>query len=47
MDVAAMILYERDEFSASSKRRLPIVIHHPGSQAVTQFKELIQALASV
>lgn len=47
MDTAAMILYQRDEFSAASKRRLPIVIHHPGSQAVAQFKELMQALASV
>jgi Flp pilus assembly CpaE family ATPase len=47
MDVAAMILYQRDEFSAASKRRLPIVIHHPQSQALAQFKELVQALAAV
>jgi Flp pilus assembly CpaE family ATPase len=47
MEVAAMILYQRDEFSAASKRRLPIVIHHPQSQATTQFNELMQALAAV
>ncbi|HEV3460965.1 MAG TPA: response regulator [Candidatus Dormibacteraeota bacterium] len=47
MEVAAMILYQRDEFSAASKRRLPIVIHHPQSQATTQFSELMQALAAV
>jgi len=47
LDVAAMILHQRDEFSAASKRRLPIVIHHPQSQAIAQFKELMQALAAV
>ena len=47
LEVAAMILYQRDEFSAASKRRLPIVIHHPQSQATTQFNELMQALAEV
>jgi CheY-like chemotaxis protein len=47
MEVAAMILYQRDEFSAASKRRVPIVIHHPQAQATTQFNELMQALAAV
>jgi DNA-binding response OmpR family regulator len=47
MDVAAMILYQRDEFSAASKRRLPIVIQQPQAPAAAQFKELIQALAAV
>jgi Flp pilus assembly CpaE family ATPase len=47
MDVAAMILHQRDEFSAASKRRLPIVIHHPQATATPQFKELVQALAGV
>jgi Flp pilus assembly CpaE family ATPase len=47
LEVAAMILHQRDEFSAASKRRLPIVIHHPQSQAMAQFKELVQALAAV
>lgn len=47
MDVAAMILYLRDEFSAASKRRLPIVIQQAQSPVVGQFKELLHALASV
>jgi DNA-binding response OmpR family regulator len=47
MEVAAMILYQRDEFSAASKRRLPIVIQQPQSPIVGQFKELQQALAAV
>lgn len=47
MEVGAMILYQRDEFSAASKRRLPIVIHHPQAQATAQFNELMQALAAV
>ena len=47
MEVAAMILYQRDEFSASGKRRLPIVIQQPQAAAVGQFKELLQALAAV
>lgn len=47
MDVAAMILYQRDEFSAASKRRLPIVIQQAQSPVVGQFKELLHALASV
>lgn len=29
METAAMILYQRDEFSAASKRRLPIVVQQP------------------
>ena len=47
MEVAAMILYQRDEFSAASKRRLPIIIQQPQSPVVGQFKELAQALAAV
>ena len=47
MEVAAMILRQRDEFSAASKRRLPIVIQQPQGQAVAQFKELVQALSAV
>jgi CheY-like chemotaxis protein/MinD-like ATPase involved in chromosome partitioning or flagellar assembly len=47
LEVAAMILYQRDEFSAASKRRMPIVIHHPQAQATAQFTELMQALAAV
>lgn len=47
MDVAAMILYQRDEFSAASKRRLPIIIQQPQSPVVGQFKELVQSLAAV
>jgi MinD-like ATPase involved in chromosome partitioning or flagellar assembly len=42
-----MILYQRDEFSAASKRRLPIVIQQPQSPIVGQFKELQQALTAV
>jgi len=47
MEVAAMILYQRDEFSAASKRRIPIVLHHAQGQATAQFSELMQALAAV
>jgi Flp pilus assembly CpaE family ATPase len=47
MEVAAMILYQRDEFSAASKRRIPIVVHHAQGQATGQFNELMQALAAV
>jgi len=47
LEVAAMILYQRDEFSAASKRRLPIVIQQPQAPLVGQFKELMQALAAV
>ncbi|MDQ6711684.1 MAG: response regulator [Candidatus Dormibacteraeota bacterium] len=47
MDVAAMILHQRDEFSAASKRRLPIVIHHAQSPATAQFSELIHAVVAV
>ncbi len=47
MDVAAMILYQRGEFSAASKRRMPIALHHPQAQATAQFNELLQALATV
>jgi Flp pilus assembly protein, ATPase CpaE len=47
MEAAAMILYQRDEFSAASKRRLPIVIQQPQSPIVAQFKELQQALTAV
>lgn len=42
MEVAAMILYQRDEFSAASKRRLPIVLHQQQAPVVAQFKELAQ-----
>src|SRR2546423_515131 len=47
MEVAAMILYQRDEFSAASKKRMPIVIHHAQAQATAQFTELMQALAAI
>jgi CheY-like chemotaxis protein/MinD-like ATPase involved in chromosome partitioning or flagellar assembly len=47
MEVAAMILYQRDEFSAASKRRLPIVTQQPQGQAAAQFKDLVQALVAV
>jgi DNA-binding response OmpR family regulator len=47
MEAAAMILYQRDEFSAASKRRLPIVVQQPQGPAAAQFKELTQALAAV
>jgi DNA-binding response OmpR family regulator len=47
MEVAAMILYQRDEFSAASKRRLPIVVQQPQSPIVAQFKEVLQAVASI
>jgi len=47
METAAMILYQRDEFSAASKRRLPIVVQQPQGPAAAQFKELTQALAAV
>ena len=47
MEVAAMILYQRDEFSAASKRRLPIVIQQPQAAVTTQFSELTKALAAV
>ena len=47
MDVAAMLLYQRDEFSAASKRRLPIVIQQPQAPAAAQFKDLVQAVASI
>jgi hypothetical protein len=47
MEVAAMILYQRDEFSAASKRRIPIVLHHAQGQATAQFNELVQALVAV
>jgi CheY-like chemotaxis protein/MinD-like ATPase involved in chromosome partitioning or flagellar assembly len=47
MEVAAMILYQRDEFSAASKRRMPIVLHHAQGQATAQFSELVQSLAAV
>jgi MinD-like ATPase involved in chromosome partitioning or flagellar assembly len=47
MEVAAMILYQRDEFSAASKRRMPIVIDHPQAPATAQFTELMHALAAV
>jgi DNA-binding LacI/PurR family transcriptional regulator len=40
MEVAAVILYQRDEFSAASKRRIPIVVHHAQGQAMGQFNEL-------
>jgi CheY-like chemotaxis protein len=47
IDVAAMILHQRDEFSAASKRRLPLVLHHSQSQATAQFNELMQSVAAV
>ena len=47
MEVAGMILYQRDDFSAASKRRLPIVVQQPQGPAATQFKELLQALIAV
>ena len=47
LEAAAMILYQRDEFSAASKRRLPIVVQQPQGPAAVQFKELTQALAGV
>jgi CheY-like chemotaxis protein len=47
IDVAGMILYQRDEFSAASKRRMPIVLQQPQGPAAAQFKELAQALVSV
>ena len=47
VDVAAMILYQRDEFSAASKRRLPIVIQQPQAPVAAQFKDLVQAVATI
>jgi len=47
MEVAAMILYQRDEFSAASKRRLPIVIQQPQAPVTSQFSELMKALLAV
>jgi CheY-like chemotaxis protein len=47
LEAAAMILYQRDEFSAASKRRLPIVIQQPQAPVVGQFAELLHALAAV
>lgn len=47
MEVAATVLYQRDEFSAASKRRIPIVLHHAQGPATAQFSELLHALAAV
>jgi pilus assembly protein CpaE len=47
LEVAGMILYQRDEFSAASKRRLPIVVQQPQGSAAVQFKDLALALAAV
>jgi MinD-like ATPase involved in chromosome partitioning or flagellar assembly len=47
LEVAGMILYQRDEFSAASKRRLPIVVQQPEGSAAVQFRELARALAAV
>lgn len=47
VEVAGMILYQRDEFSAASKRRLPIVLHQQQAPAAAQFRELAQALVAV
>jgi Flp pilus assembly CpaE family ATPase len=47
LEAASMILYQRDEFSAASKRRLPIVVQQPHGPAAVQFKELAQALSAV
>ncbi len=43
----AAIPYQRDEFSAASKRRAPLVLHQAQSVAATQFQELLQAVAKV
>ena len=44
-EAIAVITYQRDEFSAASKRRIPVVTA-PGETVVTrQFEELVRALA--
>ena len=43
----AAIPYQRDEFSAASKRRAPLVLQQAQSVAATQFQELVQAVAKV
>ena len=47
MEAAAMICYQRDAFSAASKRRLPIVVQQSQGPAAQQVKQLTQALAAV
>jgi DNA-binding response OmpR family regulator len=47
MEAVATILYQRDEFSAASKRRLPLVVQQPQGPTATQFQELAKALAQV
>lgn len=46
-DAVAAIPYQRDEFSAASKRRIPLVTQQPDSTAAQQFVELSRALAQV
>lgn len=43
----AAIPYQRNEFSAASKRRAPLVLQQAQSVAATQFQELVQAVAKV
>jgi DNA-binding response OmpR family regulator len=45
--VLAAIPYQRDEFSAATKRRSPLVLSQPQSVAATQFRELAQEVAKV
>ena len=47
MEPSAMIVYQRDEFSAASTRRLPVVIQQPSSAAAVSFQELVGAVAKV
>ena len=47
MEAVAAIPYQRDEFSAASKRRVPLVVQQPQSTAATQFVELSRAMAQV
>lgn len=46
-EAVAAIPYQRDEFSAASKRRVPLVVQQPQSTAATQFEELARSLARV
>ncbi|TMF55826.1 MAG: septum site-determining protein MinD [Chloroflexi bacterium] len=46
-EVVAAIPYQRDEFSAASKRRVPLVVQQPQSTAASQFEELSRAMAQV
>lgn len=47
LEASTVILYQRDEFSAAAKRRLPLVIHDPRGSGADQFRELAKALAIV